>query len=454
MQSFNPYTRKVEISFVELTSDEITGKLKNADKAFKSWKHVSFREKAALLTKAAGILRNNKSHYASLITMEMGKAIKESLAEIEKCAWVCDYYAEHGKEFLQDTPVKSDAHESFIAYEPLGCILAVMPWNFPFWQVFRFAAPALMAGNVGILKHASNVPQCSIAIEEVFQKAGFPDDTFQSLLISSSLVEQIIASPVVKAVTITGSEDAGSKVAATAGKYLKKTVLELGGSDPFIVLNDADLDKASEFAVKSRLNNNGQTCIAAKRFIVTEETHDYFVRKLTEKIYNLKIGDPMNEMTDLGTMVHAAAIADLKEQVDRSVKHGAKVYWTHPHVPEGNFFAPCILTNVNSEIPAYHEELFGPVFSVIKAKDEDDAISIANDSNFGLGGSVWTQDIDRGKEFARKIESGAVFVNGMVKSDPRLPFGGVKHSGYGRELSVLGIREFVNQKTIWIGSKF
>ncbi|MBL4716079.1 MAG: NAD-dependent succinate-semialdehyde dehydrogenase [Bacteroidia bacterium] len=451
IQSVNPYNNKLIQNFNETSQEEIEQKLQHASKAYEIWKEVPFGEKSKLMDTVAELLKNKKDELAQLVTLEMGKPIREARAEIEKCALVCNFYADNGENFLKDELIESDAGKSFISYVPLGIILAVMPWNFPFWQVFRFAAPSLMAGNVGVLKHASNVPQCAIAIEQLFTEAGFPEGVFQNFLIGSSKVNNLIEDKRIKAVTLTGSEMAGSKVAECAGRNIKKTLLELGGSDPFIVLNDADLNKAVKVAVKSRMINCGQSCIAAKRFIVEDSIHDEFVEKMIEKMKVLKIGDPTEETTDVGPMAREDLANELLEQVNKSVEMGAKKVLGGDRTDRnGAFFNPTILTEVKPGMPAYHEEMFGPVATVIKVVDENEAIQVANDSDFGLGGSIWTNDIQKGETLARKVESGAVFVNGLVKSDPRLPFGGIKNSGYGRELSYLGIREFVNQKTIWV----
>ena len=451
IQSVNPFNNKLIQNFNETSQEEIEQKLQHASKAYEIWKEVPFGEKSKLMDTVAELLKNKKDELAQLVTLEMGKPIREARAEIEKCALVCNFYADNGENFLKDELIESDAGKSFISYVPLGIILAVMPWNFPFWQVFRFAAPSLMAGNVGVLKHASNVPQCAIAIEQLFTEAGFPEGVFQNFLIGSSKVNNLIEDKRIKAVTLTGSEMAGSKVAECAGRNIKKTLLELGGSDPFIVLNDADLNKAVKVAVKSRMINCGQSCIAAKRFIVEDSIHDEFVEKMIEKMKVLKIGDPTEETTDVGPMAREDLANELLEQVNKSVEMGAKKVLGGDRTDRnGAFFNPTILTEVKPGMPAYHEEMFGPVATVIKVVDENEAIQVANDSDFGLGGSIWTNDIQKGETLARKVESGAVFVNGLVKSDPRLPFGGIKNSGYGRELSYLGIREFVNQKTIWV----
>jgi succinate-semialdehyde dehydrogenase/glutarate-semialdehyde dehydrogenase len=399
----------------------------------------------------AAVLRKHLDEYAGIITREMGKPVTEARAEIEKCAWLCEYYAQEGPGFLADELIESDASCSLVAWQPLGTVLAVMPWNFPFWQVFRFAVPALVAGNTGLLKHASNVPLCALAIEAVFREAGFPEGVFRSLMISSARVAKLIADPRVHAVTLTGSEPAGREVAAAAGAHLKKTVLELGGSDPFIVLEDADLDLALENAVTSRFLNTGQSCIAAKRFILVESIADEFVRRFRAAVEALTVGDPLDENTRLGPLARIDLRDTLHQQVIDSIAAGAvAVTGCNPESGPGAWYQPSILDRVAPGMPAWSEELFGPVALVIRARDEADAVRIANDSPFGLGGSVWTADSVRGERVARQLECGCAFVNGLVKSDPRLPFGGVKHSGYGRELSRLGIREFVNAKTVWI----
>ena len=415
------------------------------------WAGRPIAERCDLMRKAGQVLRDNKEKYAQIITTEMGKLIKDARAEVEKCALVCDYYAEHGPEFLKDEILASDASHSFVAYLPLGTVLAVMPWNFPFWQVFRFAAPALVAGNTGLLKHASNVPESALAIEEVFQQAGFPTGSFRTLMIRASQVQKVIEDSRVHAVTLTGSEPAGRQVAATAGANIKKSVLELGGSDAFIVLEDADLDEAARVAVTSRYLNTGQSCIAAKRFIVVDAIAEDFVARFKAGAEALHVGDPMNETTTMAPMARNDLRDELHQQVTDSIAAGAvAVTGCQPGEGEGAYYLPSILDRVEPGMRAYGEELFGPVAIVIRARDENDAIRIANDSAFGLGGSIWTQDTQRGDRLARQMQSGATFVNGLVKSDPRLPFGGIKNSGYGRELSHHGIHEFVNAKTIWI----
>jgi succinate-semialdehyde dehydrogenase/glutarate-semialdehyde dehydrogenase len=401
---------------------------------------------------AAGELLKNKNAYAESITLEMGKTITESVAEVEKCAKVCSYYADHAREFLSDEPLDTPHGEAYIHYNPIGIVLAVMPWNFPFWQVFRFAAPALMAGNTGLLKHASNVPKCALDIQQVFANAGFPKDVFNTLLIGSKEVKNVIEHPQVAAVTLTGSELAGKSVASTAGNQIKKSVLELGGSDPFIVLQDADVQKAAEIAVKARMLNAGQSCIAAKRFVLEKEIADQFTSLFIDGLDKLKTGDPMDSSTNFATLARQDLGEELQEQVRKSVDMGAEViYGKLPDKIDSAFFPAMILGNLKPGMPAYDEELFGPVASFFTVGNEDEAVEIANDSIFGLGGSLWSKDVERAKKLASKIESGAVYINQMMFSDPSVPFGGIKTSGYGRELSHLGIREFTNQKTVWVG---
>lgn len=451
IQSINPATGKVVKTFNEFSKEQVSKIIDDTNEAFLEWRKTGFAERKKLMLKAADVLRNNKQKYAEIMTIEMGKAIRQSLAEVEKCAWVCEYYAENAKQILNDEIIKTDASKSYVRFDPIGIVLAVMPWNFPFWQVFRFAAPALMAGNVGLLKHASNVPMCALAIEEVFAEAGFPKNTFKTLLIGSSLVDDVLKNPKIKAATLTGSEPAGKKVAQTCGYELKKTVLELGGSDPFIVLADADIDEAVKVGIDARMLNNGQSCIAAKRFIVVEKIADEFEKKFTEQMEKVIVGDPMNPETEQGCMAREDLLIELDEQVKKSIEAGAILLTGGERMEmKGAFYKPTVLSNVRSGMPAYHEEMFGPVASIIRAKDEADAIRIANDSPFGLGASLWTNDLEKAEKLASEIESGSVFINSLVKSDPRLPFGGVKNSGYGRELSHYGIKEFVNVKTVWI----
>ncbi|MEJ8803333.1 NAD-dependent succinate-semialdehyde dehydrogenase [Pontibacter sp. H249] len=451
IQSINPATGEVIKTYEADNPEEVNRKIEAAEKAFESWREVSFKERAKYMHRQADILEQEAEKYGKIITLEMGKPLKDAIAEVKKCAKACRYYADNAADFLKDEIIETDASKSMIAYEPLGVVLAVMPWNFPFWQAYRFLAPALMAGNIGLLKHASNVPQCALAIEEIVRNSGFPDNVFQTLLISSKDVEAVIKNPVVKAVTLTGSEGAGAQVAEIAGREIKKTVLELGGSDAFIVLDDADLDKAAEVAVKSRMVNTGQSCIAAKRFIVVESIADAFIEKMKAKMANLITGNPLTDETDYGPLARKDLAEDLEKQVKASVEKGAEVVLDGGRNGNDNaYFNPMILKNVKPGMPAYEEEMFGPVAAVMVAKDENEAVKIANDSRFGLGGAVWTQDKERGLRVARKVETGAMFVNALVASTPEMPFGGVKKSGYGRELSYLGIREFVNQKSIWV----
>ncbi|MDO1447380.1 NAD-dependent succinate-semialdehyde dehydrogenase [Rhodocytophaga aerolata] len=451
IQSINPYTNKVIKSFEEDSEDKVNQVVELAGDTFRFWKKTTFTHRSELMRKTAKILRAKAQVLAKLMAQEMGKPLKEGIEEINKCALTCDYYADNAEKFLQDEVIQAEGTKNLLIYQPIGAILAIMPWNFPFWQVFRFAAPTLMAGNVGLLKHASNVPQCAMAIESIFLEAGFPQGVFQTLLVGSDKVEKLIAHDYVQAVTLTGSEAAGSKVAALAGKYIKKSVMELGGSDPFIVLPDADLDYAAQMAVKGRMINTGQSCICAKRFIVFQNVADKFTQLMTNYMLKLKMGNPLEEGVDYGPMARQDLANELVDQVKRSVDKGAVIVTGGGRpVREGAFFNATILTNVRPGTPAYEEEMFGPVAAIITVRDEEEAIAIANDSRYGLGGSVWTKDLKKGEAIARKIESGFVTVNDIVKSDPRLPFGGIKKSGYGRELSHLGIREFMNIKTLRI----
>jgi len=415
------------------------------------WAATPLAERCRLLRRAAEVLRHNIEELADLITVEMGKLRAEARAEVEKCALACDYYAEHAPAFVADELIPSDAGKSLVAYQPLGTVLAIMPWNFPLWQVFRFAAPALAAGNTALLKHASNVPQCALAIEKVFGDAGFPRGVFRTLMIRAAQTEQVIADVRVHAVTLTGSEPAGRQVAAAAGAHLKKSVLELGGSDPFIILDDADLGLAVRTAVTSRFQNAGQSCIAAKRFIVVDDIADSFLTQFKREVEALRPGDPRDDATTLAPMARGDLRDELHSQVSDSIARGAvAVSGCAPLPGPGYYYAASILDRVMPGMPAYEQELFGPVAAVIRVRDEAEALAVANASRFGLGGSVWTQDSARGERLARQVRCGACFVNGLVKSDPRLPFGGIKASGYGRELSHHGLREFVNAKTIWI----
>jgi len=450
MQSVNPFNNQLLADYQEMSSEEVTSIIDNTYKSWLLWKKTSFAFRSNLMLKAGSILRLKKKELSELITLEMGKLIGEADGEIEKCAWVCEYYAENAQSMLADEPIMTDGQKSMAVFQPIGPVLAVMPWNYPFWQVFRFAAPALMAGNAGLLKHASNVQGCALAIENIFIEAGFPEDIFRTLIIGASKVEEVIASPNVKAVTLTGSEFAGSQVASVAGKYLKKSVLELGGSDPFVVLADANLDEAVRLGVKSRMLTSGQTCISAKRFIVVEEIAETFILKMKNEMKKFKPGNPIDPATNLAPLSKRNFVEDVHNQIENSIKMGAKCILGGELEPTGCFYLPTLLTNVTREMPVFSEETFGPVVSVIVVKNEDEAIEVANDNMFGLGAAIWTNNIEKGEKMAREIEAGAIFINGLVKSDPRLPFGGIKNSGYGRELSDYGIKEFCNIKTIWI----
>jgi len=447
----NPSTGEVIKSFEPLTDAQLEAKLQKAANTFLTYRNVPFSERARMMMKAAAIIDAEKENYARVMTTEMGKTYRSAVDEAAKCAWVCRYYAENAENFLADELVETSAKRSYIRYQPLGPVLAVMPWNFPFWQVLRFAAPALMAGNVGLLKHASIVPQSALLIEELFQRAGFPEGAFQTLLIGSQKVDKVLGDPRVMAATLTGSEQAGIEVGIGAAKRIKKVVLELGGSDPFIIMSSANLELATSTAVKARIFNNGQSCIAAKRFIVAETIADKFEQLFAEKMAALKVGDPFDESTELGPLSTADGLADLDRDVRSSVAAGAKVLTGgKPLQRPGNFYAATVLVNIPPDSPAYKEEMFGPVASVFRAKDVDDAIRIANDSRFGLGASAWTNDNSERERFINGLDAGMVFINRMVASDPRIPFGGVKWSGHGRELGALGIREFTNIKTVWI----
>ena len=448
----NPATGETIQTFNALTDAEVEIKLKLAQQTFTQYQLTSLPERAQWLRQAAVILENDRERLAALATLEMGKTYTSAIAEVEKCALVCRYYAEHGAQFLADMPISTDGTKSWVRFEPIGMVLAVMPWNFPYWQVFRFAAPALMAGNVGLLKHASNVPQCALAIEEVLQRAGFMPGVFQTLLIPAKKVSNLVADPRVKAVTLTGSEPAGRQVASTAGQHLKKAVLELGGSDPFIVLDSANVEQAVSTAVKARMLNNGQSCIAAKRFIVTEKIATPFEEAFVAKFQGLKVGNPMDPATDLGPLATPQILDDLEKQVQESLQKGATLLTGGHRITtlSGNYYEPTILTNIPKDSPAYAEELFGPVASLFRVRNVQEAIQLANDTAFGLGSSAWTQDTEEQQLLIEKLQVGSVFINGMVKSDPRLPFGGTKNSGYGRELSVQGMHEFVNIKTVWM----
>lgn len=452
IDSINPANGSVITSYELMTDEETSLVIQSCQDDWMEWKQTDFSHRSKLMKKAAQLLRDRKEKYAKIMTEEMGKTLTSAVGETEKCAWVCDYYAENAESFLKSEKISTDASESYVAYRPLGIVLAIMPWNFPLWQVFRFAAPALMAGNAGVLKHASNVFGSALAIEEVFKDAGFPKNLFRSLLIGSKQVAKVIENPHIKAVTLTGSTPAGKAVASKSGEMLKKTVLELGGSDAYVVLEDADLEEASTTCVNSRLINAGQSCIAAKRFIVVDKVYDQFVKMFVDKMAAKKMGDPKDPETDLGPQAREDLRDELHSQVEASIQKGAKCLLGGKK-PEGKgaFYPPTVLADVKPGMVAYEEELFGPVASIIKAKDEKDAIAIANDSVFGLGSAVFTKDKAKGKRIAEfELEAGSSFVNEFVKSDPRLPFGGIKTSGYGRELSLFGIREFVNIKTVYV----
>lgn len=447
--TINPYNGKTLRTFEALSSERVSECLDRGVAAFREHRRTPFSERAHHMNKAAALLDAESRELGHLLTLEMGKPIGAAIEEVRKCATACRYYAEHAERFLGDQPVEMEGGKAWVAFQPIGLVLAIMPWNFPFWQVFRFAAPALMAGNVGILKHASNVPQCALAISNLFRRAGFIEGAFQTLLVGSEAVEGIIADNRVAAVTLTGSEGAGRSVASAAGRNLKKSVVELGGSDPFVVMPSADLDQAVATAVTARMINNGQSCIAAKRFIIHEKIYDEFLQKFVAGVAAIRIGDPMDENTQLGPLATAAIREDLDKQVKASVAAGARVLTGGKKIEgDGFFYAPTVLADIPSNAPAASEELFGPVASVFKAKDLNDAIRIANGTTFGLGASAWTRDAVERDRFIADIESGLLFINGMVASDARLPFGGVKHSGFGRELGEFGIREFVNIKSV------
>lgn len=457
--TINPTTGELVKTFEPLTSEAIADKINIAQATFEAYRHTSFEQRATWLNAAADLLLAEQDRFGQLLTLEMGKPIKAAIAEVEKSASVCRYYAEQGEKHLADVAIDTDASHSFVKYQPLGIVLAVMPWNFPFWQVFRFAAPALMAGNVGLLKHASNVPQAALAIEEILLKAGFPAGAFQALLVGADQVATILANERVKAATLTGSEPAGASLASAAGKLIKKTVLELGGSDPFVVMESADLEAAVAMAVTARMINNGQSCIAAKRFIVQDTIADAFIQKLIEKYAALKVGDPMNPATDIGPLATQTILHELDAQVQKAVQQGGKILiggdrsaliQSNPALQHGNFYPPTILTEIDINAAIAQEEFFGPVAMVFRVPDLDVAIRLANDTPFGLAASAWTTVDTERDRLISEIEAGSVFINSMVKSDPRLPFGGVKRSGYGRELGAAGIHEFVNVKTVWV----
>ena len=449
--STNPATGEKLKDFQAFTDDQIEKCLNRAERVFSHHRREPFAKRAQLMMAAASLLEQEKDQLARTITLEMGKLFRAAVEEVEKCVRGCRFYAENGERFLEDEPAQTDAARSYVRYEPLGPVLAIMPWNFPFWQVFRFAAPALIAGNVGVLKHAANVPQCALAIEKIFCRAGFEEGAFQALLIEAKQVEKVIVDPRIKAVTLTGSEKAGSEVASIAARQIKKSVLELGGSDPFIVMPSADFESALETAVKARTINSGQSCIAAKRFAVADEIYDRFLEQFVQRMRELKVGDPFDETTEIGPLATEHILEGVHDQVQKSIALGAKLLTggNRIHGP-GFFYEPTVLVDVPKESPAYREEVFGPVASVFRVRDAADAIELANDSTFGLGASAWTNDPAEKELFASELEAGMVFINAMVASDPRLPFGGVKRSGFGRELGAVGIREFTNAKTIWI----
>jgi len=452
MDAVNPATGEQIATYEEHTDEEVEQRLATAQATFEEWRERPLREREELLATAGDVLRENKQRYAETMTEEMGKPIDQAIAEVEKCAWACDHYAEYAGSYLNAEQFPSPpGTEVRTVHDPLGPVLAVMPWNFPFWQVIRFAAPYLTAGNVGVLKHASNVPGCALALEEVFQEAGYPEGVFQTLLVGSSRMDDIIADDRIRAATLTGSGPAGRAVAETAGRHLKKTVLELGGSDPFIVLDDADVESAIDTGVLARTQNGGQSCIAAKRFILHEDIADRFIDDLVAEFESLAVGDPMDEDTDVGPQADPDLMAELHEQVTESVEAGATVLaGGEPLDREGAFYPPTVLTDIPRGCPADTEETFGPVASVYTVADEQEAIELANATRYGLGASLWTENRDRGRRLARDIDAGCVYINELVKSDPRVPFGGVKDSGYGRELSEAGIKEFVNRKTVWV----
>lgn len=452
LRSINPTNGELLATYEEHTDVQVEQALASAQRAFTDWKRTTFPHRAALLQRVAGLLRERKNRYGTLMAQEMGKPIAQGVAEAEKCAWVCDYYAENAERFLAPEIISTDASKSFVTFQPLGILLAIMPWNFPFWQVFRAAAPAVMAGNSVVLKHASNVTGCALEIERLFREAGIPEGLFTTVITGSSRVETLIDHSLVKAITLTGSTAAGRSVAARAGTMLKKTVLELGGSDAYVVLEDASVEEAAMTCVASRLINNGQSCIAAKRFIAVEPVRQHFERIVVEKMLSHKVGDPLDPTVHVGPLARHDLRDELHAQVLHSVAQGATLLCGGT-IPEGRgaFYPPTVLTNVRKGMPAFDDELFGPVAAIIPARDEEEAIRLANDSVFGLGAAIFTQDVQKGERIAaEELEAGSCFVNAFVKSDPRLPFGGIKHSGYGRELSIFGIREFVNIKTVWV----
>lgn len=447
-QSINPFDQSLIAEHDLMNAGQLENALQKSESAFSQWRKISFSKRSEVLLHVASSLRKNKEHHARTISLEMGKILNEARAEIEKCALTCEFYAQHSEAFLKDEIIASDAKKSLVSFQPIGAVFAIMPWNYPFWQVIRAAAPTMMAGNVFLLKHAPNVTQCSIEIEKLFLEAGAIEGLFQSLIVDIDVTEKIIAHDIVQGITLTGSEFAGSSVASLAGKHIKKTVMELGGSDPLIVLEDADLEKAAKVALQSRMQNAGQSCIASKRFIVMEKARDEFLQKLMDGTKKLKQGNQLEESTTTGPMARIDLAEKLEHQEKDSLKNGIEVLIGGSR--NGSNFQPTLLNNVKPGVPAFDEELFGPIASIIPAKNEDEAIELANRNRYGLGASIWTKDLDRGHRLAKEINAGAVFINALVKSDPRLPFGGIKKSGYGRELSKYGTQEFTNIKTIYI----
>lgn len=447
-KSINPYDNKEIATYKEQSEKEVDDILEKSQAAFNSWREVPVKERCEFLVNAAGVMRNNVDRYAKTLTLEMGKPISEARGEIEKCAWVCEFYAENAERFLADEIIETDASESFVSHDPMGTILAIMPWNFPYWQVFRFAAPTLAAGNTGLLKHASNVFGCATHIEEIFLEAGIPAGVFQNLMIHHDNTEHVLSNDIVKAVTLTGSERAGKSVGALAGKYLKKSVLELGGNNAFIVLEDADMEQAVETGIKARMMNSGQSCIAAKRFILVGDAYEKFLPAFIDGVKSIREGDPMDDSTEIGPLARKDLADDLHEQLEKSVEKGAKIEVGGNQ--DGAFHEPTVLTGVKPGMPAFDEETFGPLAAVIRAKDVDEAFELAADSQYGLGVTLFTSDIENARRQIKKVPDGAFFINELVKSDPRLPFGGTKKSGYGRELSREGIHEFVNKKTVYV----
>ena len=450
--SINPANNKILESHKEISTEKINQIINSSNNTYLEWRNESISYRSKMMRDLAELLKQKKEKLGALMTQEMGKPIKQSIAEAEKCAWVCEYYADNAERFLSKKEISTDSKKSFISFQPIGLVLAIMPWNFPFWQVFRFASPTLMAGNVGILKHASNVQGCAKEIEKLFLEAGFPEYAFSNLVIGSNKVSNVINNPLVRAITLTGSTPAGKSVASHAGSLLKKTVLELGGNDPYIILEDADLNNAVESCIAGRMLNTGQSCIAAKRFIVVKARLDEFIDKVEQKINNMKMGDPLDSNIDIGPMVNTDARDELHQQVLMSIEKGAKLI-SGGKIPEsdGSFYPPTLLTNVEPGMSAFDDELFGPVAVIISAKDQAHAIDLANKTNYGLGAAIFTADLDKGEKIAiNELEAGSCFVNDFVKSDPRLPFGGIKESGYGRELSEFGILEFVNIKSVVI----